>query len=139
MSKKKNTLKDLDEFLKQQAATLVTPSKLSEKIEAQPEEPEPEPEPVAPPPPAARESYPREEKVNRPHNLQSIVDDIRALAEAEGKRFKPQLYDALLRAFDQQDSFSTEDKMLINTLLYLKHGENWKAAIREFWKSRPNQ
>ena len=32
MSKKKNTLKDLDEFLKQQAATLVAPASLSEKV-----------------------------------------------------------------------------------------------------------
>ena len=32
MSKKKNTLKDLDEFLKQQAATLVTPTQLSDNI-----------------------------------------------------------------------------------------------------------
>ena len=33
MSKKKNTLKDLDEFLKQQAATLVSPSRLGEQAE----------------------------------------------------------------------------------------------------------
>ena len=47
MSKKKNTLKDLDEFLKQQAATLVSPDKLSEKVDepkpAKPEEKESKP------------------------------------------------------------------------------------------------
>jgi hypothetical protein len=32
MSKKKNTLKDLDEFLKQQAANLVSPERLSDKL-----------------------------------------------------------------------------------------------------------
>jgi hypothetical protein len=32
MSKKKNTLKDLDEFLKQQAATLVSPDSLGDKV-----------------------------------------------------------------------------------------------------------
>jgi hypothetical protein len=36
MSKKKNTLKDLDEFLKQQAATLVEPTQLSDTIQAPP-------------------------------------------------------------------------------------------------------
>ncbi len=33
MSKKKNTLQDLDDFLKQQAATLVTPETLSDTVE----------------------------------------------------------------------------------------------------------
>ena len=32
MSKKKNTLQDLDDFLKQQAATLVTPETLSDTL-----------------------------------------------------------------------------------------------------------
>ena len=37
MSKKKNTLQDLDDFLKQQAATLVTPGTLSDIVEPTPE------------------------------------------------------------------------------------------------------
>ncbi len=37
MSKKKNTLQDLDDFLKQQAATLVTPETLSDTVEPKPE------------------------------------------------------------------------------------------------------
>ena len=55
MSKKKNTLQDLDDFLKQQAATLVTPEGLTrtearpEKIEDSLPQPEIHPTPATPP------------------------------------------------------------------------------------------
>jgi hypothetical protein len=29
-----------------------------------------------------------------------------------------------------------KDALLINTLLYLKHGDNWKAGIENYWKSK---
>ncbi len=137
MSKKKNTLKDLDEFLKQQAATLVTPIPLSEKAtpestsEHESSKARTDSDSVidkvaepAPPP-----------KHQPPISAQRIINDIHTLAENNGMRFKPQLYDILLQAFKKQESFSPEDKMLINTLLYLKHGESWKSAIQNFWKS----
>ena len=47
MSKKKNTLQDLDDFLKQQAATLVTPGTLSDIVEPTPEIKAAEVQPIA--------------------------------------------------------------------------------------------
>jgi hypothetical protein len=133
MSKKKNTLKDLDDFLKQQAATLVSPAKLSEQIET-------------PPPPAA-EAIPvasvQVSAVVEPApvaveevTMAKILDAIKTLAQKEGTTAQDKLYDVILQAADAKVISSAEDKMLINTVLFLKSGDNWKDAIRDYWKNR---
>jgi hypothetical protein len=128
MSKKKNTLKDLDEFLKQQAATLVSPPRLSDQVEASPS------------------SLPRQERQEPPQTATTseqpdissakILSDLRRLASQEGIRFKDHFYDLIIQTVELQNNYSPEDKMLINTALYLKHGERWKEAIREYWKKK---
>ena len=125
MSKKKNTLKDLDEFLKQQAATLVSPSRLSDKAEE----------------PASVQTHERIEtkqgdSSQKVVSAQSISNDLRQLAAIKGESFKDEFCSIILAVMEGQREYSPEDKMLINTALYLQHGSNWKEAIRSYWKSK---
>jgi hypothetical protein len=131
MSKKKNTLKDLDDFLKQQAATLVSPAKLSEQIDT--------------PPPAAAEAIPvvSTQPAIEPAPIvvedvttAKVIDAIKTLAQKEGSSVQGKLYDIILQAAESKVISAAEDKMLINTVLYLKSGDNWKDTIREYWKNR---
>ena len=147
MSKKKNTLKDLDEFLKQQAATLVTPVRLSEKFESEVvEESKPQP-PVSETPKkevqAQKESHkeidPRQPaKIEAQVSPEKVLNDLQVLARREGPQFRNQFYDLIIQSVESQNQFSPEDKMLINTALYLKSGERWKEAIREYWRKKRN-
>ena len=123
MSKKKNTLKDLDEFLKQQAATLVSPVQLSEKIDA------PEPVIQSPAPSAVVTSISEEVSAS------TLLRDLNTLAAREGSSYRKKFYDLIIQSLENQHQSLPEDKMLINTALYLKSGDNWKDAIRNYWKS----
>ena len=132
MSKKKNTLKDLDDFLKQQAATLVSPAKLSEQIET-------------PPPPAAEAApvvsaqptiEPAPVAVVEEVTTAKVLDAIKTLAQKEGTTAQDKLYDIILQAAESKVISAAEDKMLINTVLFLKSGDNWKDVIRNYWKNR---
>lgn len=138
MSKKKNTLKDLDEFLKQQAATLVTPAKLSDKIEV-----EPAPVAIKPPPPppepakeVVKEIASAAPKTDQTVSAEKLLNDIQTLASKEGYKFRHKFYDLIIQSVEFQNQYSPEDKMLINTALYLKSGERWKEAIRDYWKKK---
>lgn len=118
MSKKKNTLKDLDEFLKQQAASLVPPEPV---VLPKSQEPAPQPETSAPAPVAeASES--------------AILDGFIELAKKNPATFRRTLYGTIIKSLEGLPSRTPEDKMLINTALYLKSGEQWKEVIREYWK-----
>ncbi len=121
MSKKKNTLKDLDEFLKQQAATLVSPVQLSEKIET--------PEPITPSKEVVASSSDNEEV-----SISTVLRDLNTLAYKEGSTYRTKLYDLIIQSLENQSQSLPEDKMLINTALYLKSGDNWKDVIRNYWK-----
>jgi hypothetical protein len=119
MSKKKNTLKDLDEFLKQQAATLVTPSRLNESPEQTVKE---EPLPTSP--------------ETRQPSLAQILQDLKALSKNEEGEFRSQFLNLIIETLEAQRQSLPEDKMLINTVLYLKNQNNWKEAIRHYWKNK---
>jgi hypothetical protein len=123
MSKKKNTLKDLDAFLKQQAATLVNPPRiaLSLKDETTLE---------------LEHDSESENVVEETISSHTILQKIRLLSAKEGDGFKSQLYDLILKSVETQREISPEDKMLINTVLYIKSGSNWKETIRQYWKNR---
>lgn len=120
MSKKKNTLKDLDEFLKQQAASLVPP------------------EPVTVPP--ATEFAPEKSEaapVATPQahvSPSSLLNDLQSLASKEHHTFRKEFYDIIVKTLESYPTPSPEDKMLINTALYLKSGDRWKDVIRDYWK-----
>ena len=119
MSKKKNTLKDLDDFLRQQAATLVAPTPLSDTLKQRVIE-ESQDAPVA--------------QIVTDVSVATILEDIKALSEKEGSSFRKKFYDLIVESIESQNNSTAEDKMLINTALYLKNPENWKEAIRSYWK-----
>jgi hypothetical protein len=136
MSKKKNTLKDLDEFLKQQAATLVSPPRLSDKIEVKkPESIVEEKEEQKVTPAAGQETEkPATPATKQGVSAQQILNDLNALADQEDDRFKSKFYDIIIKTVEARNEFTPEDKMLINTALYLKTGDRWKESIRDYWR-----
>lgn len=117
MSKKKNTLQDLDDFLKQQAATLVTPGTLSDIVEPTPEIEAAEVQPIA-------------------HDAGNIVKELQISPAKHDPTFRKKLYDFIIESLETQNESLPEDKMLINTALYLKSGNDWKDAIRQYWRER---
>jgi hypothetical protein len=131
MSKKKNTLKDLNDFLKQQAAKLVSPAQLSEQIETPPP-PAAEAIPVVTPQPTVEPASVVVEEVT----AAKVIDAIKTLAQKEGTTTQHKLYDIILHAAESKVISTAEDKMLINTVLFLKSGDNWKDVIRDYWKNR---
>lgn len=144
MSKKKNTLKDLDEFLKQQAATLVNPVKLSEKFEAE-ATPEKEESPAMPPiPPPSLSDTPKSQveeaifelKADALVTPEKVLHDLQELAKREGPQFRNKFYDLIIRSIESHGQILPEDKMLINTALYLKSGDRWKEVIRDYWRNK---
>lgn len=129
MSKKKNTLKDLDEFLKQQAATLVSPARISEQNESKSITPEkvidtPEPSPQRP---------------GNSVSTEKLIHDLQQLSEEQGALFRDQFYDLIIKTVELQNQYSGEDRVLINTALYLKSGEKWKEVIRDYWRNKNNK
>ena len=115
MSKKKNTLQDLDDFLKQQAATLVTPEALNAASSIEDDSQAPVETPTA-----------VSQQPHKEFDLSLSKDD---------PAFRKKLYDFIIESLAQQKDSLPEDKMLINTALYLKNGDNWKEAIREYWRA----
>ena len=120
MSKKKNTLKDLDEFLKQQAATLVAPMALSDTLKETVKE----------------QIHETNSIVETEVSVASILQDMKMLSEKEGHSFRKKFYDLIIQHLESQKNSTAEDKMLINTALYLKSPESWKETIRSYWKNR---
>ena len=114
MSKNKNPLKDLDLFLKQQAASFVNPTPLSEKIQEEET-------------PAAASST---EAVTTNKTEETILQSIERMIEQNPSA----LYDMLIQAAEKKTS--SERTILINTALYLKNTDNWKEAIREYWSKK---
>src|SRR5687767_11095146 len=117
MSKKKNTLKDLDEFLKQQAASLVTP----ESIPVQADN-------IIPPTDYSAQAPMSDGAVT----TDTVFKDLYRLAAQDPDSFRQKLYALIIQIVEAQQPTLPEDKMLINTALYLKSGEHWKEAIREY-------
>lgn len=101
---KKNPLNDLDQFLQQEAHAIVAPSSLSEKLK-----------PTAP-------------AENVPAGNVSIEEQLVQLAKQNPKQF----YDALIAIGEKMSD--ERNTMLINTALYLKHGEGWKEAVKAYWE-----
>jgi hypothetical protein len=132
MSKKKNTLKDLDEFLKQQAATLVTPNPLSERVTPSPVTEEPPADEVVTATP--EKNIP--EKITAVVSLEKIIEDLETLSQKEGTTVRRKIYELILQSANATTSSLPEDKMLINTVLYLTGGSNWKDKVRDYWRNK---
>lgn len=117
MSKKKNTLKDLDEFLKQQAASLVTPEKLPDESETAPI--------------ASGDTS----TTAKSETFPSVLEALKQLSTTDNN-FREKFYQMIIDLYDTGNFNHPEDKMMINTALYLKSGDNWKEAIRQYWKKK---
>ena len=123
MSKRKNTLNDLEEFLKLQASTLVPPQPVEpSKSVVQPKTVEPE-----------QEEEVRGPQVSQPVSAQVV--DLLGEMKKMAVQNKAEFYDYIIKAAEAMPSGSN-DVLLINTALYLKHGDNWKAGIEEYWTKR---
>jgi hypothetical protein len=112
MSKKKNTLNDLEEFLKLQASSLVTPSSLTEKVKKTSDESE-----------VQKTEARKEESVEK-----GLIEKIKQVATN-----KNAFYDLIIEATENLPNKSMEDTLLINTALYLKGGSHWKETVSEYW------
>lgn len=100
---KKNPLNDLDQFLQQEAHSIVAPSSLSDKL---------------------KQSSPSESPAPSPY---SVEEQLMMLARQNPKQF----YDTLIAVGEKMDT--EKNTMLINTALYLKYGDSWKEAVKEYW------
>lgn len=109
MAKRKNPLKDLDAFLKQEASSFVKP-----------------------------ESKQPDESINSGQTGMATADEIikaiEALAVKDQATYRQELFEIIKAAIEHLDKTSAEDKMLINTILYLKDKPNWKGNIKSYWK-----
>ena len=131
MSKRKNTLNDLQEFLKLQASTLVSP----QAVEAFPS-PSSSWHTVTKDQPDSTKSS-QTEFVEPKEQIKAVVErtfdihhELKSLAEKDRGAF----YEAIIKATESLPG-GTKDVLLINTALYLKHGDNWKWEIEEYWKA----
>jgi hypothetical protein len=110
-AKKKNTLKDLDAFLKQEASSLVHPPKI-EAITS----------PATPLPTEAQAP-----------EAETIIALLEQLAAHQGHAFEKSFHQIIIQTLERTGIQSPGHKMLINTALYLSHQDNWKEAIRSYW------
>ena len=123
MSKRKNPLQNLDEFLKQEATSFVTPKKLSE------------PKPIAPAPQTSVVSEPQPSTA-KPADVTAeyILNLIQKLANKNNVTVRQQLLELVRLQLEENGIKSSKDKMLINTILYLQSGDSWKEKVAEYWE-----
>ncbi len=155
-AKKKNTLKDLDAFLKQEASSLVSPEKVEKKTveegtSASAEENESSAASMVTEP-SDRMGRKSEtvQKPTKPDELEEelsetpiettqeiIVKALLRLHEETGDKFREELYKLLKTTLEQLPESTAADKMMINTVLFLRHREDWEEVIRSYWENHP--
>lgn len=124
MSKRKNPLQNLDDFLKQEATSLVSPKKFGEpKKEKQPAPPESVAEELKPTPVRPADVTP-----------ENIAELIRKLADKNNLSMRDQFLELAQYILENHTAGNAKDKMLINTILILKYPENWREKIEEYWE-----
>ncbi|MEM9390693.1 MAG: hypothetical protein AAGA02_09470 [Bacteroidota bacterium] len=112
MAKRKNPLKDLDSFLKQEASSLVEPEKIAS--------------PSVPPKPVDAAHLTKDD----------VLSYFKKLAKEDERAFRVTFLDIMHKSLEYQGLEKAIDKMLMNTLLYLQNEDNWKEAIEEYWSAR---
>lgn len=105
MAKRKNPLKNLDEFLKKEASSFVQQE--SESVETT--------------------------ASAQPQDIKSHLID---LAEQDPERYRTELYDLIKSSLDSLSHTTPEDKMLINTLLYITNKDSWRESVAAYWKNK---
>lgn len=131
MSKRKNTLNDLEEFLKLQASTLAAPKPVDVPREVI-EQPVVEyTKPVEAKPVVQVVERVVEKVIEKIVQVPAAPVDIQMELQKIAARDRAEFYNVLLRVFDTVPP--AKDALLVNTLLYLKHGDNWKNGIEQYW------
>lgn len=114
-AKRKNPLKDLNAFLKQEAASLVTPEKVETSAQVPVETP-------------SASELPME------ISMTAIARELGSQLQEKGEGFKSDFYGLIQQVLESQQHLTSKDIMLINTLLYLRNQDNWKERIKEYWE-----
>ncbi|MDH5474526.1 MAG: hypothetical protein OEX22_02425 [Cyclobacteriaceae bacterium] len=127
-AKKKNPLKDLSAFLAHQEETVKVPQpkKLAEAeafLEKRPTQ-------------IADVSRPAKITVAAEANSETIKKLLIEFSEKNKSDFREELYDIIKEVIGKLDHSTSEDKMLINTVLYLSDQENWKESVKTYWENR---
>ena len=130
MSKRKNPLQNLDDFLKQEATSLVTPKKLSV--------PKAVPQEVAPT--TEIPAKPATARPSAPVSIELVSEMLQKLANKNNISVKQQLAELTKYILEENGLESSKEKMLLNTILYIQHGDTWREKVAEYWeKTRPKQ
>lgn len=124
MSKRKNPLQHLDDFLKKEASSLVTPKSLGDTDKEKTEAP--------------RESVVEEQQPSsvKPVEVskEHITELIRQLADKNNLSMRDQLLNLVQHIIENHTAGDAKDKMLINTVLIIKNPENWREKVEEYWE-----
>ncbi|MCG8389908.1 MAG: hypothetical protein MJA30_30425 [Cytophagales bacterium] len=118
MAKRKNPLKDLDSFLNQQASSFVQPERAEDTVPA---------EEVTPPTGPSTTAQ-------APLDKAQVIAYLKTLSDTNPVEFRETLYDIIRQSLENGGLQGANDKMLMNTILYLDNPENWKAAISSYWQ-----
>lgn len=111
MAKRKNPLKDLDAFLKQEAKNFIQPNKV-ETTKAD-----------------SSTAHNTHTESNASIDQKEVIKFLSELKIKNSDSF----YHVLRSVTEQSGLESSENKMLMNTILYLQNKEDWKEAIRDYW------
>lgn len=127
MAKRKNPLKDIDAFLKQESTSFVDPEKISPKKEKKASDKKEQASL-----PSEDTSKVKGEQVSK----DVIIAELHTLAHKEGETFRASFYNIIRETLEGLDYSTAEDKMLINTLLYINDKNNWKENIKSYWQNK---
>ena len=128
-AKKKNPLKGLDDFLKQEASSLVTPDKVSVADEGTTK---------------AEADMPgkAEEKVTSGAPIAWSLDQVKAMALQMIEKLNAAedgteaLYEIALKTAESLPEDDPKRPLLINTVLYVIGGEEWKSSVQAYWEKQ---
>ncbi len=111
MAKRKNPLKDLDAFLKQEAKNFVDPTSIN---------------------PTENSETPKTQSgADDVVSEKMVLDYLANLKNSDVKAF----YNLLKKSVELSGREASDNKMLINTFLYLQNKGNWKESIKDYWSS----
>jgi hypothetical protein len=113
-AKKKNPLKDLDAFLKQEASSLVDPPKIQ----------------------ATSADTAQSEQLPPALAKEELIGHLLTYVRQSDEGVDISLRELILHTLEKKGIQSAGDKMLINTILYLSHQDNWKEVIKNYWASK---
>lgn len=119
MAKRKNPLKDLDSFLKQEAASIVAPDQVNVTSSS--------PEAL---------SDDTVEETTKSTTKEDVITFLKNLHSTNPQDFRTELFYIIQKSLETSGMKHSSDKMLMNTILYLENPQNWKEAIRNYWKSQ---